>query len=612
MNYYDYSKVTVGDCFLGEKQELNRKVTMRAVYDRFAESGRFDAFRCDWREGQPNKPHIFWDSDVAKWMEAAAYVLRGHPDPDLQKKIEDLIDLIEKNQGEDGYFNIYYTAVEPSRRFTDRRRHELYCAGHLIEAAVAYAESTGRVRFLRIMEKYARYIRRVFCEEKSAAFVTPGHEEIELALIRLYRFTGKKEYLDTALFFLDRRGREEADLADPDVRAGQRRVPWEPNFDYNQSHAPVREQREARGHAVRATYLYSAMADAAFETGDAELAEACDCLYEDITRRKMYVTGGIGSTSIGEAFTNAYDLPNAEAYTETCAAIGLVLFCRRMAQLHDRAEYADVIERCIYNGILSGLSLDGERFFYENPLEIDLSGHFRNDYGEKRYPLTQRPRIFSCSCCPPNINRFLASLGGLIYAEENGTLYVNQFVASVLEDGERYCRTVTDYPVTGKMIFEVRGFERIAVRIPSYAGGLRSSAPFTEKDGYAVIETETGETTIECEIPLRSFPVRSCSRVTRDVGRICVQRGPVVYCAEAVDNDGLFATVLSPDFAFTESQDPRFGLPVIDADAVVLESDGKLYVDALREPVSRRKTKLRLIPYYAFANRGESDMRVWF
>lgn len=289
--FTDYRSVTLTGGFWHEKELLNQTVTIDAVYDRFAETGRIDAFNCDWHEGEPNKPHVFWDSDVAKWMESAAYILAKESRPDLEEKIERLIDRIEANQHPDGYFNIYYTVVEPGKRFTNRNNHELYCAGHLMEAACAYSEATGRDRFLRLMERYADCIARIFVEEKSAAFETPGHEEIELALIRMYRTTGKRKYLDLAAHFLNRRG--QSDNRETQVRDEAR---------YTQSHMPIREQHTAYGHAVRAVYLYSAMADLAKETNDDALLDVCRDLFRDLTTHKMYVTGGLGINAYRRGF----------------------------------------------------------------------------------------------------------------------------------------------------------------------------------------------------------------------------------------------------------------------------------------------------------------------
>ena len=580
--------------FLQDKQELNRHVTIKAVYERFAETGRIRAFDFAWREGEPFKPHIFWDSDVAKWMEGAAYILRKHPDAKLQKRVEDIIDRIEAHQCADGYFNIYFTNVEPSRRFFDRNCHELYCAGHLIEAAVAYAEATGRERFLNAMKKYADYIRKVFLEEKSARFQTPGHEEIELALVRLYRYTGERKYLELAAFFIDRRG-----VAD------------EEHLDYNQSHLPVREQSEAVGHAVRAVYLYTAMADLAYELRDAKLKSACRRLFRSITEQKMYVTGGIGSCYLGEDFSKPFDLPNAEAYTETCAGIGLIFFCDRMMRLENSAVYADVIERVLYNGVMSGLSLDGKRFFYENPLEITLQDHFANSRGEKRYPITQRPKFFGCSCCPPNLNRLLPDLEKYLFGRDGSTLYINQFASAALdEDGVR-AETQTDYPNSGEVRIRVSGCRKVAVRMPGWCEGFKMSVPFEKRGGYAVAEVPQAGLDFSVDMDISPFAVCSGHEVTRDAGLVCIQAGPIVYCAESVDNcENLHAIRISPDFSWKAEYEPKFGLNRLEIGAFRLLGGKTLYSRAKDE--KEEAFSLKLIPYCCFANRGETDMLVWF
>ena len=353
-----FQQVDLDQGFWQERQRINRDVSIWNVYKRFQETGRFDAFRCDWREGMPNKPHVFWDSDVAKWMEAAAFLLEKKPDPQLEAAVDELVDRIADHQDADGYFNTYFTACEPEARFTRRTDHELYCAGHLFEAAVAYAHATGKEKFLGLMRRYADYIERVFKDEKSAAFLTPGHEEIELALVKLYRHTGEKRYLELSRWFVEERGRHEEGLYEmfPSKHA--------------QDHLPVRQMETAEGHCVRALYLYSAMADLAYEYQDEELLGVCRRIFLNIVRRRMYVTGGVGSTAHGEAFTVDYDLPNRTAYAESCASIALIFFARRMLRLEADSLYADTMERVLYNGFLSSVSLDGRKFFYVNPLEL--------------------------------------------------------------------------------------------------------------------------------------------------------------------------------------------------------------------------------------------------
>ena len=588
MKYFTYQEAVLTDGFLYSKEILNRDVTIHAVYDRFDETGRIGAFRFE-----TDKAHVFWDSDVAKWMEGASYILAKYPDPELEQKVETLIGLIEKNQGADGYFNIHYTIQEPDGRWLKRHNHELYCAGHLFEAAVAYAEATGKERFLHCMEKYADYIYKIFVEEDCAAFSTPGHEEIELALVRMYRYTGKKKYLDLATHFINQRGVAEKDG----------------HSSYDQSHLPVREQTEAVGHAVRAVYLYSAMADLALELEDESLKNACKTLYADIINHKMYITGGIGSCHLGETFSKPYDLPNGQAYTETCAGIGLIFFCQRMLALEHHASYADTIERVLYNGLLSGLSLDGKAFFYENPLEITMLDRFSNEYGTRRYPITQRKEAFSCSCCPPNINRFLPRLAEYIYGFDDDTLYINQFSASKLHTDTIHAEIQTDYPLNGNIRIHAEGVKKIAVRIPAWCDSCHLSVPYTLQNGYALIENHTD---FLLTLDMTPFAIRSNPKVIKDTGRLCIQAGPVVYCAEGIDNgENLHAFAVPAVFSYTKEFDQSIGLPILTLDAFRYpETENALYVRASRAKL--QPAKLKLIPYHAFANRGESDMLVWF
>lgn len=591
MKNYSFEAVDLGSGFLFDKQELNRKITINAVYDRFDETGRIGAFRFDYKEGDAVKPHIFWDSDVAKWIEGAAYIIKKHPTPALEEKVDALVALIEKSQCADGYFNIYHTVVDPAGRWQDRSHHELYCAGHLMEAAIAYAEATGKVALLRCMEKYADHIERVFITERSAAFKTPGHEEIELALLRMYTHTGKKKYLDMAAHFLNTRGT---------TKEAQGGI-------YTQSHLPIREQREAVGHAVRALYLYTAMAELAAKTDDATLADTCCALFEDIVSHKMYVTGGLGSTRIGEAFTVPFDLPNDTAYAETCAAIAMVFFANAMQQLDPCAVYADVIERALYNGILSGLSLDGKAFFYENPLEINLLEHIESERGKRELAITERVECFRCSCCPPNLNRLLASLGSYIYGREGDTLFVHQFVTSTLRSGEVFLEQITDYPTNGTVKLKARGVSALAVRIPSWCEKFDIDKPYRMKNGYAVIEGTEATVTFD----LTPTVVYPDPRIIRDSGRVAVMRGPVVYCAEAIDNErNLHAIVLPKSPTFREEYSEAFGLCTLrtECEYQLPFEEGTLYSHRAPEVA---KTTLTLIPYAAFTNRGESDMTVF-
>ena len=594
MERIDFKNTTVTGGFWKKKQDMARKTTVYAVYDRFVETGRFDAFKFGWKEGDPQKPHYFWDSDVAKWIEGASYILAKHRDKKLEKIIDGTVAQIEKNQGADGYFNIYFTVIEPEARFSDRSKHELYCAGHLIEAAVAYYESTGKRRFLDAMIRYADYIYDRFYIRRDTPFSTPGHEEIELALVKLYKCTGDEKYLTLSKFFIDGRGKE-----------------GEPN---NQSHLPAREQTEAVGHAVRAAYFYSGMADVAKLTGDKELKRACEKIFDDIKDRKMYVTGGIGSTSSGEAFTVPYDLPNLVAYSESCAAIGLAFFASRMLDLKIDSKYSDVIERVIYNGFLSSTSLDGKSFFYVNPLEIIPYLPSRENgtgYGKSmRLPDLQRKEVFSCSCCPPNILRFIPSIANFLYSDDGKTLYVHQYMQSktTIMRGETTLNVsqTTRYPESGAVKIKVTGGDtRVAVRVPFWC-----EKHFDTVKGYAYYDVKDGETlSLDFGMPTRFIEARR--EVVLDCGKYAVMRGPVVYCMEGVDNDTPLRDIkIDRRAKFTRGFDDSLGVPTLKIAAWKRKAaDGApLYRPAA---FAFERTTATLIPYYAFANRGESEMRVW-
>lgn len=595
---FECSTITGG--FWAQKQKLVRDVSIMAVHDRFADTHRFEAFDFDWKEGMPNeaRPHIFWDSDVAKWLESAAYLIEKQPAPALEKICDETIDKIAAHQDECGYFNIYFTVIEPTERFKRRGDHELYCAGHLIEAAVAYYKATGKRKFLDIMCRYADYIEKVFKIDGNPNYTTPGHEEIELALVKLADLTGEKRYLELSKFFIDSRGEK-----------AEREYDWA-SASYSQSHAPCREQRTAEGHSVRAVYLYSGMADIALRYCDDELKTACEALFDNITEKRMYVTGGIGSTRVGEAFTIDYDLPSITAYTESCATLGLALFARRMELLDINTKYADIAERCMYNGFMSSLSLDGKSFFYENPLEINP--YLYKVRGEIHYPANQRSEVFGCSCCPPNITRFIASIGDFLYScdDENGIVYLNQFMESesAFNVGGKDIKLTqtTAYPSDGKVKINVTGGSfTLAVRVPSWSDeymGIKAD------DGYIYYEVEDGEE-IELDFKPRVRFVSADSRVTGNEGRVAVQYGPVVYCMEGVDNPLPLRDIsIDTSIPLTAGFDKTLGVPTLTAHAYHTVNSGKLYSFA---PPILETLEAKLIPYYAFANRGLSDLLVW-
>ena len=597
-----YTQVDIDSGFWAYRQQLNRDVTTGAVMTQFMNTGRFDAFRLNWREGMPNKPHIFWDSDIAKWMEGVAYLLKKGPAEEYEKVMEETIDRIEAGQGADGYFNIYFTNIEPAKRFTLRHWHELYCAGHLIEAAVAYDEATGRDRFLKMMMKYADYIDRVFRVERSAAFLTPGHEEIELALVRLYRHTGVKKYLELAKFFVDQRGNNDQDS----------------HQDINiQSHIPVREMDVAMGHAVRAGYLYSAMADVARETDDEELLNVCRTIFENTVLKRLYITGGAGSSRYGEAFTVDYDLPNNISYTETCASIALAYFARRMLTMEAKSVYADIIETELYNGFLASTSLDGKKFFYSNPLSISTRDHGRNQVQEGEWlPAMERVEVFSCSCCPPNITRFVASVAEYMYTADENTVYLHQYMGSTanVEVGGKTVkiRQETDYPTgnTVKVTVENGDGIELAVRIPGWCRSFELSRAYEMENGYAVVRCEGDAFEATLTMNLAPELIEANPEVQADAGRAALRRGPVIYCLEGVDNgERLQDMRVDAKLSCKEEYCEQVHMPVIRARGWKRKTaEGWLYRPYTNE---LEETELTFIPYYAFANRGVSDMQVW-
>lgn len=600
-----FADVEIKDGFWRRRIDINENVTIYSVRDRFRDTGRFEAFKFNWKEGSDiPKPHIFWDSDVAKWLESVAYILAKKEDKELRENADELISLMEKNQCEDGYFNIAHTVVFPEERFKIRDHHELYCLGHFIEAAVAWKLHTGCDRLLNIVDKYIDLVIRVFCEEKSAVFVTPGHEEIELALIKLYRLTGVKKYLDLCKFFIDERGYH------PD----EHDIGW-CNNSYNQSHLPVREQREAMGHCVRACYLYSAMADLYRETGDEALLTACKAIFKDITERKMYISGGIGSSHHGEAFTVPYDLQPDIAYNETCAAISLMMFSDRMKDIETDSVYADTVERELYNGFIAGLSLDGRAFFYENPLEIRLSDrgvHTSLSRDPDHFPITQRVEVFGCSCCPPNVTRFIETVGERAYSVSDEGLAVHQFIASSVRAGQWEAEVKTGFPRDGRVSISVRGMKgkSILVRLPYWCDEFSADREYSRENGYARFVADSDEFTVCIDMNMKVKFYHADTRVSACAGKTAVMYGPVLYCAEAVDNgEGLFNLSVLKNGNYNVVFAPEFNANILEIDGLRREYTASLY--SSEDDYKDIPVRIKLIPYFAFANRGESDMTVW-
>lgn len=611
--------VKIADSFWAPRQEANRTAGIRHQYRQLEETGRLDAFKLDWRPGQPNPPHIFWDSDVAKWIEAASYCLMTHPDPELQKLADDAAALVASAQQPDGYLNVHFTVVEPEKRWTNLRDcHELYCAGHLIEAAVAHSQATGSRVLLDALCRYADHIDRTFGPEPEKRKGYCGHEEIELALIKLYHATGNERYLRLSKYFIDQRGQQPHYYDQEAIARGEDpKKWWAQSYEYCQAHKPVREQDEVVGHAVRAMYLLSGMADVAAETGDESLLAACRRLWASATERKMYVTGGVGSAHWGERFTADYDLPNETAYAETCAAIGLVFFAHRMLQIEADARYADVMERALYNGVLSGVSLDGTRFFYVNPLASNGNHH--------------RQEWFGCACCPPNIARLLASLGAYAYSAAPGALYVHLYIAGsvglsqVLQPAGGSLAVETGYPWNGDVRLAIRlqhpaKFD-LFLRIPGWCRkhALRVNGKAVGHrivKGYARISREwTNGDRVELSLAMPIERVVAHPSVAEDAGKVALQRGPLVYCLEQCDNAAPVRSIILPDKArLVARYDKRLlgGTVVIEGTALAPTLGGwkgRLYQPA--SALSLRPARFRAIPYCLWDNRAAGPMTVW-
>jgi DUF1680 family protein len=623
-----FNNVAMDGGFWGPHLETNRTVTMPIEHGHLKETGRLGAWEMKWKPGDPNPPHIFWDSDVAKWMEAAAYSLTCRPDKALEQKLDDVIALMEKAQLPDGYLNTHYIAVEPEKRWTNLRDcHELYCAGHLIEAAVAHYHATGKRSFLDVMCRYADHIDRTFGPRPGQKRGYCGHEEIELALVKLSDATGNRRYLDLATFFINERGQQPHYFTQEALARGE-----DPerarhgSSSYSQSHVPVREQTEVVGHAVRAMYLYCGMADVAAATGDRTLLDACKKLWRNVTRQRMHVTGGVGPMAANEGFTTDYDLPTETAYLETCAAIGLVFWAHRMLQAEVNGDYADVMERALYNGVLSGVSIAGDTFFYGNPLAA-YPGFNGFGYQGPGHHYRRSP-WFGCACCPTNVVRLLASLGSYVYSTGHGVLYVHLYANSradvEMEGGRVAVVQKTDYPWDEQVRMTITPGKpasfTMALRIPGWCRAPRLSVngkpvnvrAATSK-GYARIRWEPGDI-ISLVLPMPAERVIARPEARQTCGRVTLMRGPLVYCLEQVDNGAALNDLRLPrNAALRCVKGPRSlgGIPAIQATGMRRKPAGKgdaLYSAQLPKYV---KPRITAIPYHLWANRQPGEMLVW-
>ena len=568
---------------------------------------------------------LFQDSDFSKWIEAVGYSLATHPDPVLEETADKAINIVCAAQLPNGYLDTYYIINGMDKSFTDLRdHHELYCLGHLIEGAIAYYEATGKDKLLNAAKRFADYVSSVFGTEEGKIHGYPGHEIAEMALFRLYETTGEGRYKDLAEYFINQRGQSPLyfEQEHPEMKG-------KPDY-YHQAHMPVREQTEAVGHAVRAAYLYSGMADMARITGDKELLNACENLWHSIVNEKMYITGGIGGTHVGEAFSFPFDLPNDTAYAETCASIGLVFFARRMLSLKMSREYSDVMELALYNGILSGMALDGKSFFYVNPLEVLPEACAKDE--RKSHVKPVRQKWFGCACCPPNIARLVSSIGAYAYGESEDTLFMHLFMGSHTTksvNGKEVSIDVrTDYPNNGKVEVDVTGAAgtgfKLAIRIPGWTGdkfkseldGLDSNI----ENGYLYISGFAEDKHHICiEFDMQPRAVFADPRVFENAHRIAFMRGPVVYCAEEKDNGrGLKNIVVTKPFEIRESVSDEFGFDtiVLDVCAKRITPAGTGFMESTLymnyESSNEESANLRLIPYSMWANRGEGEMCTYF
>jgi DUF1680 family protein len=603
-----FTAVKITDAFWSARQETNRTASIPVSLDNLEKSGNLENFRLAAR-GETNgfRGPVFMDSDVYKAIEAASFSLATHPDPELEARLDSIIQLVTAAQQPDGYLDTYYIVKEPGCRWTNLRDcHELYCAGHLIEAAVAHYQATGKTNFLGVATRLADHIDSVFGPDKRLGY--PGHPEIELALVKLWRVTGEQRYFNLARFFIENRGRH--------YFAEEHHTPAD-KYDgtYWIDDVPIFDQDKIKGHAVRAAYLMSGATDVAAQTGDPRLLAMLDRVWRNTTEKNLYLTGGIGPSSRNEGFTVDYDLPNLTAYQETCATVALAQWSSRMALLYGDSKYADVVERGLYNGLLAGVSQDGKRFFYVNPLE-STGNHHRQEW-------------FGCACCPPNAARTIAALGGYAYATGSNSLWVNLYVQGQVEtqvNGHAVqLDVITEYPWEGRVVLKPRlkattDFE-LRLRVPGWCEGATVSvngkpvsAPLIER-GYFVLsrQWETGDT-VELNLAMSIQRVAANENVAADRGLLAIQRGPIVYCIEQCDQRAPVTSLSLPLDADLRVEKTKLfgGITVIRGFGASTEAPNTghaLYLRATAVPSKR--TEITAIPYFAWDNRQAGPMKVW-
>ncbi|ATX03929.1 glycoside hydrolase family 127 protein [Citrobacter europaeus] len=640
----DLNNITITDPFLGEYQRLIRDVVIpyqwQALNDEIPEAEPSHALM-NYRiaaglEHGEFYGMVFQDSDVTKWLEAVAWSLSQKPDAQLEKTADEVIELLAKAQCEDGYLNTWYTVKEPGLRWTNVAEcHEMYCAGHLFEAAVAFFNATGKRRLLEIACRFADHIDTVFGPNEGQLRGYPGHPEIELALMRLYEVTQEPRYQALARFFLEERGQQPYYY---DIEFAQRGGTW--HWDnwgeawmvkdkaYTHAHKPLAQQSEAVGHAVRSVYLMTGLAHIARMTNDEEKRQTCLRIWNNMVQRRMYITGGIGSQGIGEAFTSDYDLPNDTAYGESCASIGLMMFARRMLEMEGDAHYADVMERAFYNTVLGGMALDGKHFFYVNPLETQPKSIPHNHIYDHIKPVRQR--WFGCACCPPNIARTLVAIGHYIFTPRPDALFINFYAGSEAQftvDAQTLALKIEgNYPWDEQVSIRFNQPQvvehTLALRLPEWCAAPMvringEAAQGKMVKGYLHLHRQWQEgDIITLNLPMPVRRVYANPLVRHAAGKVAIQRGPLVYCLEEADNGAQLHNLSLPKAsAFREVQGVGLlkGKVLLQAEGVrvlTAHEDKPLYSFDNRQTAVEKQT-LTFIPWFSWANRGEGEMRIW-
>ncbi|WP_408582059.1 glycoside hydrolase family 127 protein [Hafnia paralvei] len=639
----DLNHVHVSDPFLGQYQRLVRDVVIPyqwdALNDRVSDaepSHAIENFRI--AAGLENGEFygmVFQDSDVAKWLEAVAWSLCQKPDRELERTADHVIELVEAAQCEDGYLNTYFTVKAPQDRWTNLAEcHELYCAGHMIEAGVAWFQATGKRRLLNVVCRLADHIDGVFGPHENQLHGYPGHPEIELALMRLYEVTGNSRYMKLTQYFVEQRGSHPPHYYDEEYEKRGKTSYWNTygpawmvkDKAYSQAHEPLALQQSAIGHAVRFVYLLAGVAHLARLNNDEEKRQTCLRLWNNMVQRQLYITGGIGSQSSGEAFSSDYDLPNDTVYAESCASIGLMMFANRMLQMEGDSQYADVMERALYNTVLGGMALDGRHFFYVNPLEVHPKSIPFNHIYDHVKPIRQR--WFGCACCPPNIARILTSIGHYIYTQRSDALYINLYVGNetLLDNGLKIAIS-GNYPWDENVSVHIRTekplHQTLALRMPEWCEKPRvqlngETCEGLLKRGYLHIAREwQDDDRLEIVLPMPVRRVYGNPLLRHVAGKVAIQRGPLVYCLEQADNGTeLHNLTLPPDSTFTllEGKGIFAHKTLIQATGTRVISEEPQNQPLYRydaAPEQQQEQKLTFIPWFSWANRGEGEMRIW-